>query len=321
MPAYKCCFLVAKLPGWLVAAAFFTLWTCYGFISGVVAVPYNDIVARSVPSSRRSRLLAARFFGGGVLALAVASAAHELLNRFDFLAGYGTVVMLAASVMAVSALCFVSAGEQDAPLPESPAASFKAFLGEGLRVLRRDRPFRLFLYVQWLGGAVNMALPFYILQIDSGRLVIAYAGIMLAAQTAGSLVSNPLWGWWGDQRGKLSLLLLVSSLNGLAPLAALAWIFGIVGPDLAVLWFACVFFILGAVGNGRTIAYLGYLMEISPDNRRPAFSGYFNALVAPSVLLTLVGAGLAALFSFQVLFATTLGAALVQVALLRRLQT
>jgi len=39
------------------------LWTAYAFISGIVAVPYNDIVARSVPANLRSRLLATWFFG------------------------------------------------------------------------------------------------------------------------------------------------------------------------------------------------------------------------------------------------------------------
>ena len=62
----------------------------------------------------------------------------------------------------------------------------------------------------------------------------------------------------------------------------------------ALAWFVVVFFILGAVGNGRTIAYLGYLMEISPDDRRPAYSGYFNALVAPAALLPIAAAGIAA---------------------------
>ncbi len=44
----------------------------------------------------------------------------------------------------------------------------------------------------------------------------------------------------------------------------LAWIgFGeIEWPDLALPGFAAVFFLLGAVGNGGTIAQLGYLMEI-----------------------------------------------------------
>ena len=30
-------------------------------------------------------------------------------------------------------------------------------------------------------------------------------------------------------------------------------------------------------------------MEISPDDRRPAYSGYFNALTAPAYLLPLLG--------------------------------
>jgi hypothetical protein len=58
----------------VVVAAFFVLWTFYAFVGGIVAVPYNDIVARSIPSDRRSRLLAVRFFGGGLLALLVAAA-------------------------------------------------------------------------------------------------------------------------------------------------------------------------------------------------------------------------------------------------------
>ncbi len=41
-----------------------------------------------------------------------------------------------------------------------------------------------------------------------------------------------------------------------------------------------VFMLLGALGNGITIAMLGSLMEISPDDRRPAYSGYFNAMAA-----------------------------------------
>ena len=44
-------------PASALIATFFVLWTAYAFISGIVAVPYNDIVARAIPSDRRSRLL------------------------------------------------------------------------------------------------------------------------------------------------------------------------------------------------------------------------------------------------------------------------
>ena len=55
----------ANRPRISVTLLFFTIWTVYAFVSGIVAVPYNDIVARSVPPARRSRVLALRFFGGG----------------------------------------------------------------------------------------------------------------------------------------------------------------------------------------------------------------------------------------------------------------
>ena len=41
--------------GW-VAGKFLALWTLYAFVSGIVAVPYNDIVGRSIPSGGLGRL-------------------------------------------------------------------------------------------------------------------------------------------------------------------------------------------------------------------------------------------------------------------------
>ena len=43
--------IAGPLPVVPVVALFFALWTLFTFISGIVAVPYNDIVARSVPSA------------------------------------------------------------------------------------------------------------------------------------------------------------------------------------------------------------------------------------------------------------------------------
>jgi len=40
------------------AGVFLALWALYAFVSGIVAVPYNDIVGRSIASAARSRMLA-----------------------------------------------------------------------------------------------------------------------------------------------------------------------------------------------------------------------------------------------------------------------
>lgn len=297
-------------------AAFFALWTVYAFVSGIVAVPYNDIVARSIPSAHRARMLALRFFGGGVLALGVASAAHRILDALSFPAGYAAVLLLGAALLLISALSFVSSREPSAPMEAVAVPNFLDFLRRGLGTVGADRRFRLFLVAQWLGSAAAMALPFYILLANGSASDVA---VLLAAQTAGALLSNPLWGWWGDRRGKQNLLAIVAGLGALAPILALAWIASIGHwGAVALPYFAVIFALLGAVANGSTIAQLAYLMEISPDDRRPAYSGYFNALAAPAALLPLVGGVIAQAGSFAAVFAVSLAAAALQfIAVLR----
>ncbi len=310
------------LPRTLVITLFFVLWTGYAFISGIVAVPYNDIVARSVPSARRSRLLAIRFFGGGILALAVAATAHQLLNRLTFPAGYAAVVLLGATLLFVSTLSFVSAGEPLAQPPKSAQDGFGRFLREGAEVFRADPRFRLFVYAQWLGGGVIMAVPFYVVQviaIEGGATSVAF---LLAVQTAGALLSNALWGWWGDHHGKQHMLEGIVALRAVPPLLMVIWVATIgISAIPAFAGFAVVFFLLGALDNGITIAVIGYLMEISPDERRPAYSGYFNAITAPAALLPLAGAAIAEATSLSGVFVVSLVLAALQFFVVRRLRT
>ena len=182
-------------PSMIVVVLFFVLWAVYALVSGIVAVPYNDIVARSIPSTHRSRLLATRFFVGGILALAVAAVVHRLLAAAPSQGGFGAVLVLGAALFMISALFFVSAGEPKAPLPAQALTGFVPFLRGGLIVFARDSRFRTFLVSRWLGGTVTMALPFYILQVNSGGGAARYVAVLLGAQTVGALLSNPLWGW------------------------------------------------------------------------------------------------------------------------------
>ena len=131
-----------------LSGIFFVLWTMYSFIGGIVAVPYNDIVARSVTSGRRSRLLAIRFFGGGLLALGVAAIAHVLLGALPFPNGFAALLLVGAMLLFSSAMLFVSAGEP--PLAANPSTKppeFVAFLKTRYRrfsVRSTLSPFRMY---------------------------------------------------------------------------------------------------------------------------------------------------------------------------------
>ncbi len=313
---------VGEPAGAWAAGGFLVLWTFYAFVSGIVAVPYNDIVGRSIPSGARSRMLAWRFFGGGLLALGVAALIHRLLATEATFTAYAGAFALASVLMFVSSFSFVSAGEPPGPgKAERKTGNFGQFLKSGLAVLRSDTRFRMFLYSQWLGGATLMALPFYVVAATEVGLGLGDVGILLVAQTVGALVSNALWGRIGDRRGKLVLLQTVGLLRLTPPLAALAIFAGseYFGPATTLAGFVVLFFLLGALLNGMTIGYLGFLMEISPDDRRPAYSAYFNSLASPAALLPLLGAAIADLLSLVVVFSVAVLAALLQLVCYGRL--
>jgi MFS family permease len=278
------------------------LWSAYACLSGIVGVPYNDLVARSVASDRRSRLLAIRFLGGGLLGLVVAAVAHGLTGRLTFPASYAAIIGLASALMFLSAAVFMAMGDPPGQSSPRETGGFTAYLREGLEVYRTDRRFRMYVHAQWFGGAAFMALPFYVVQATDSGLDIGRVALLLGAQTAGSLVSNPLWGWWGDRRGKGRLIEAVA-LGRIAPPILVLVLAAEGSAPLLLAGFLALFFVLGALANGLTIAVIGFLMEISPDDRRPAYSGYFNALTAPAYLLPLLGGAIASSIGLSGVFA------------------
>ncbi len=151
-----------------LAAAVMILWTAYAFVSGIVAVPYNDIVARSIASELRSRLLATRFFGGGLLALGIVAIADRVALDLPFPQSYAAIIAMAAFLMFLSSGVFTTLGEPESKSQQTEKPTFLQYLRDGWVVFRTDRRFRLFVFAQWCGGAVLMAMPFYVVQAHDG---------------------------------------------------------------------------------------------------------------------------------------------------------
>ena len=190
-----------------------------------------------------------------------------------------------------------------------------------MQVFKTDKRFATFVFAQWCGGAVLMAMPFYVVQASKSGVSLEHVALPLGAQTTGALLSNPLWGWWGDKLGKVSLLKAIALGRVVPPLLVLLASLAVVLPQDGLFWFfTAIFFLTGALANGLTIAVIGFLMEISPDDKRPAYSGYFNAITAPAFLLPLLAGILASVFGLLVVFVISMMAAGAQFILLNRIR-
>jgi hypothetical protein len=301
-------------------AIFFVLWTAFSFISGLAGVPYNDIIGRVIPSDRRSRLLAIRFFIGGVLAVGTGLFVRAMLQGNGSLTPYGIIFGTGAAALALSTFCFALIREPPAPVFRQ-RLRFIDFLRQGWHVFRGDMHFRMFLYVQLLAGMTAMATPFYVVQARRvSGLAEAEVGTLMVAQMLGGLLLNPMWGWWGDRWGKLSLLKVLAVTSVISPALAIGLS---LQPDLSskaiLAGYDVTFFFLGATLSGSIIADLGYLMEISPDDRRPEYSGYMNTLIAPTRLLPMAAGVLVEALSFRFVFGLAALAVLARLAVLSRL--
>ncbi len=304
----------------LLSTMVMLIWTAYAFISGIVAIPYNDIVARSVPSNLRSRLLATRFFGGGILALLVVGIADRLVGNLNFPLSYAAIIAMASILMFISSLVFTSMGEPETKATHAIKPSFFQYLRDGIKVFHRDKKFRYFVYAQWFGGAVLMAMPFYVVFASASGFNLERVALLLGAQTIGALLSNALWGWWGDTHGKVSLLKAITFARIFPPMLIILLSFSSSFDNGAMIYiFGLTFCITGALANGLTIAIIGFLMEISPNDQRPAYSGYFNAITAPAFLLPLVAGIIATYFSFLFIFVISMFAAILQFLILNKL--
>ncbi|WP_432256520.1 hypothetical protein [Limimaricola sp. AA108-03] len=81
-----------------------------------------------------------------------------------------------------------------------------------------------------------------------------------------------------------------------------------------------VFLLLRALVNGLIIAVIGLLMAMSPKDRRPAYSGYLNALTAPAFVLPFVGGFAVTALDIWIVFPIALAAALGQTLLPARIE-
>jgi len=152
----------------------------------------------------------------------VAILADRLIRNLDFPISYAAVFAIAAALMLVSSVVFVAMGEPDRSAPVRRPDTFATYLREGIVTYRTDGIFRRFVIAQWCGGAVLMAAPFFVVGTERLGVGLQNVALLLAAQTAGALLSNPLWGWWGDRLGKLSLMRAIATARIVPPLALVA---------------------------------------------------------------------------------------------------
>jgi len=294
-------FFAKSHPLGIILALFFFL-TLFAFMGGIAVVPFQDIWGKAIPSTLRGRFFGYRQLLGGILAIGVGFIVKNILGNkgISFPNNYALLFLLAFLFISIS---YFALGSVREPIEEvhKNQLNFKDFLKKASGILKSDHNYRRFLGVQILGGAISLALPFYVLYAkDVLSAKLGMVGIFLSAQMLGSVLSNLLWAHLSDYVGNKRVIQVSIFLGLIAPLIAL------LTPTYRPELFILVFVLLGFSITGQVIGNTNFLLDIAPSKDRPAYVSVRGTLRAPVVVFPLIGGVIVQHISYNFLFMITI---------------
>lgn len=279
---------------WALLFFFLTLvWHTVG--AGVVAISWQDMVAKVIPVNYRGRLLGLANFIGSATGLLGAALAAAVLARFPFPINFGICVSLTFAFLMAS--WFALALTREPPLhSRKPAVSLREYGRRLPAVLRNDRNFLMYLLSRVMAVFGKAGVGFVtVYAVQRWHLTDSQAGlyttVLLAGQTAANLISGVV----ADRRGHKLVL-----ESGLA-LLVLAMLVAVLAP--APVWMCAVFAALGALNATDLMSAIVLPMEFSSPDERPTYIGLANTIPGLfAAIAPLLGGWFAARTSYSALF-------------------
>jgi MFS family permease len=293
----------------LALAIFFVCIAWHSLGAGLVAVAWQDMIAKIIPVRRRGTFVGVTNFGGTATGLAGASAAAWVLSHYDFPTGY-VWSFAAAGVLLMLSWTFVSMAREPAQESASPPLSQREYLRRLPSVLRADVNFRQFLLSRAVISTGLMAVGFLtVYAVRRWNLPDGQAGGFTVSMLVGQVLANLAFGALADRRGhKLTL--------------ELATLLGMLGIGLAIVapspyWFYAVFVLLGFNQAGVLLSGLMIALEFCAPEQRPTYIGLNNTVNGvASGLAPLFGGWLAGVVGYVPFFTLSLAVGLAGLALL-----
>jgi hypothetical protein len=273
-----------------------------------VALPWNEMTAKTIPARRLSAYFGARTLISGILGLGASLFIGSYLGAVQTvpLPRFGIVIAIAAAGMGLSQAMNAFIREPLTPVPETirPLASHAL---EAVRVSYRDRTYRYYLVTRALLMLSALAAPFFIVEGRNNYGLLAESiGTYTFASVAAGIAASLGWSLLGDRLGMANLTRIVAALSAAPALLALAM------PALAATplgvggaWLI-VFLLQGAAVTSQLNLNMRGMIEMPRSERRAQMIGAGNTfcglviLGGPLVGLLADAAGSSAAFVFAV---------------------
>lgn len=306
--------------------SFFICYVAYSLAAGFAAVPAGEAVAKAIAHEQRPLFLRQRVLWGAILGLAGGFVVHQVLGARGLTFPRPFALIFFAAAVALAAGTFFQARLRE---PQRVAGmrhgTLLDLLRDGPKVLG-DSNFRRFLCFRVLFSLSAIADPFLIVfALRRLHLPLAFAGTYLIAVVLARLASGAIWQPLAARYGTKSVLQVAALIRLPMPLIALLLPYlidtslyarHVHNGNVPFYAFGLIYVAYGVALGGQVVGNHAYLMDIAPTERRVAYVGLANLVLAAVSFAPLVGAVILDRYGFDDLFvaAIVLGLAAVFVS-------
>lgn len=288
----------------------------YSFCSlgnGVSAIPWQDLIAKSIPPRLRGRLFGTMHFATGVIAIGVGFFVRWVLgpNGPGFPREYTILFTLMAVFFGISVGCCWLFREPIGPVLDRPQ-SLREIISGAVPLLRRDPAFGRLALTALLAFAVSFLTPFYMVYAKSDLgMPDSMAGVYIWTMMIGAAVFSLFWGQLSDRRGPRAVIRAGCAFVVAAPLLALSLPFfaglgakAVPGLPAALPYlFSVVFMLSGSSGGALWIGVTNHVLDLASPEDRPRYLALLNFFGAPGALSPLLVGWLLGFLPFVAVFA------------------
>jgi len=296
-----------------------------GLANGFTFLAFQDVVAKVIPAELRERYFGMRLFWGRALQIALTISFMPWVlgatERFPFPQNYA--LLFAASfvfvALAVGSFWFI----KEPAGSSRPGQTLRGQFAAGLELLRTNRNFKQLLAFRLLnlfGTMSHGVVTVFALDAlsglgvagdkadaDYGRLAAHAQSLFMLAMVVAECLAAGAWGWLVGRFSVGTGMVLGTAVRLVLSVGAAA-----AGPVLralgadhgACLAVVCGLYVLQGISAVTLFIEIEALvLDLAPEDKRPTFVGFLNALAfLPTVLCPILGGLLAQYLGYEVAF-------------------
>jgi MFS family permease len=274
---------------------FFSAFAVNSLASGFAGLPFMEVVAKTIPPTRRGAYFGARMFAGSLLGLLASVLVGLILseqNPLPFPQNVGVLFAISWVAVAIGLAAFGLVKEPPSDVLDD-GATFTAHMQRAARLPKYNRNLRYLLIARVVILLSYVAGPFYsIYSINVLHAPVSIIGLYVGVRTIVALAINPVWSWLSDRHGN-KLVMQLATATGVLMIAWAVFAPGVArqlnAPDQLVAYlFVPVFALMGIYEIGIGIGGVNLTLEIAPAHDRAIYIGLTNTVLGIAYISTAV---------------------------------